>query len=71
MNTDQNQLINTDASKKGELIFEDLTYKIRGAIFNVANKYGKGLKEQIYQKALAFYIHQRSQATVHSQSDSC
>jgi len=30
-----------------------LCYKIRGAIYNVANKYGKGLKEQIYQKALA------------------
>ncbi|MCX6720867.1 MAG: GxxExxY protein [Candidatus Staskawiczbacteria bacterium] len=31
----------------------DLSYKLRGAIYNVANKYGAGLKEQIYQKALA------------------
>lgn len=46
MNTDTKQ-INTD------LLFGDLTYKIRGAIFTVSNKYGKGLKEIIYQKALA------------------
>ena len=31
----------------------NLSYKLRGAIYNVANKYGTGLKEQIYQKALA------------------
>ena len=31
----------------------DLSYKLRGAIYEVANKYGTGLKEQIYQKALA------------------
>ena len=31
----------------------DLSYKIRGAIFNVSNKYGSGFKEQIYQKPLA------------------
>jgi GxxExxY protein len=31
----------------------ELCYKIRGAIYNVANKYGRGLKEIIYQKALA------------------
>ncbi|MFH1048918.1 MAG: GxxExxY protein [Patescibacteria group bacterium] len=30
-----------------------LSYRIVGAIYNTANKYGKGLKEQIYQKALA------------------
>ena len=53
MNTDQSKQINTDNQPKPELIHEDLTYKIRGAIFNVANKYGKGLKEQIYQRALA------------------
>lgn len=53
MNTDANKLINTDGSAKPELLYADLTYKIRGAIFNVSNKYGKSLKEQIYQKALA------------------
>lgn len=35
-----------------ELLEKDLSYKIIGCIYNVANKYGKGLKEQIYQKAL-------------------
>ncbi len=32
---------------------KELSYKIQGCIFAVANKYGKGLKEKIYQKALA------------------
>lgn len=35
------------------LLEEELSYKIRGCVFNVANKYGKGFKENIYQKALA------------------
>jgi len=40
--------------KIGKDILEaDLSYKIQGAIYNITNKYGKGLKEQIYQKALA------------------
>lgn len=39
--------------KKTKLLEADLCYKIRGAIFRVANKYGKGLKEIIYQRALA------------------
>ncbi len=30
----------------------ELSYKIQGAVYNVFNKYGRGLKEQIYQKAL-------------------
>ncbi|TSC95007.1 MAG: hypothetical protein CEN87_19 [Parcubacteria group bacterium Licking1014_1] len=34
------------------LLEADLCYKIQGAIFNVVNKYGKGFKENIYQKAL-------------------
>ncbi len=41
--------INTD--KRG-LLYEELTYKIRGAFFNVYNKLGPGHKETIYQKAL-------------------
>ncbi len=36
-----------------KLLYPELSYKIQGCIFNVANKYGKGLKEIIYQKALA------------------
>lgn len=43
----------TDGDNKNNLLEEDLCYKIRGSIYNIANKYGKGLKEQIYQKALA------------------
>jgi GxxExxY protein len=36
-----------------KLIYADLTYKIRGAIFNVYNALGYGHKEMVYQKALA------------------
>jgi GxxExxY protein len=35
------------------LLEADLCYKVIGTFYSVANKYGKGLKEQIYQKALA------------------
>ncbi|MBU4347380.1 GxxExxY protein [Patescibacteria group bacterium] len=35
------------------LLYPELSYQIQGSIFNVSNKYGKGLKESIYQKALA------------------
>jgi hypothetical protein len=52
MDTDQSKQINTEGSTEN-LLYEDLTFKIRKCIFNVANKYGKGLKENIYQKALA------------------
>ena len=40
-----------NANKK--LLHPELSYKIQGCIYNVSNKYGKGLKEIIYQKALA------------------
>ena len=53
MNTDKIQPINTDGDTKKPLLHEDITYKIRVGVFNVSNKYGKGLKEQIYQNALA------------------
>lgn len=36
----------------GKILEADLCYKIQGAIYSVSNKYGNGLKEQIYQKAL-------------------
>lgn len=35
-----------------KLLYEDLTYRIRGAIFTVYNELGFGHKENIYQKAL-------------------
>ena len=34
------------------LIYEDLTFKIRKAIFNVYNYWGPGLYEEIYEKSL-------------------
>lgn len=42
-------MINTDK----KLIYADITYKIRGAVFNVYNELGFGHKEQVYQKSLA------------------
>lgn len=41
----------TDSNSK--LLEAELSYKIRGCFYNVTNKYGNGLKEKIYQKALA------------------
>ena len=38
---------------KINLLYEDLTYKIRGAIFTVHKTLGSGHKETIYHKALA------------------
>jgi len=35
-----------------DLLYADLTYKIRGCVFNVYNELGYGHKEQVYQKAL-------------------
>jgi len=46
--TDRKQ-INTDK----KLIYADLTYRVRGAIFTVYNTLGYGHKEMVYQKALA------------------
>ena len=34
-------------------LYEDLTYKVRGAIFHVYNALGYGHKESVYQKSLA------------------
>ena len=52
INTD---LINTDkiSENHSTLLYADLTYKIRGAIFSVYNELGFGHKENVYQKALA------------------
>lgn len=41
--------MNTD--KRG-LLYADITYKVRKAIFNVYNELGYGHKELVYQKAL-------------------
>jgi GxxExxY protein len=37
-----------------ELLYEELSYKIRGCCFTVYNTLGFGHKEDIYQKALEF-----------------
>lgn len=50
INADNKTKINTD------LLYADLTYKIRGAIFTVYNQLGFGHKEQVYQKALAYEL---------------
>jgi GxxExxY protein len=44
----------TDVDNKddGKLLFEDLTYKLRGCVFKVYNTIGKGHKESVYKKAL-------------------
>ncbi len=43
---------NAEKNKVGDFLFEDLTYKIRGAMFNVRKKIGLGHKESVYHKAL-------------------
>jgi GxxExxY protein len=37
----------------------DLTYEIRGAIFDVYNELGPGLLESVYEEALVFELEQR------------
>ncbi|KKW11505.1 MAG: ATP-dependent DNA helicase RecG [Parcubacteria group bacterium GW2011_GWA2_49_9] len=44
---------NTANELNNELLYKDLTYRIRTAVFKVANELGLGHKEIIYQKALA------------------
>lgn len=38
---------------------EELTYQIRGAIFDVYNSLGPGLLESVYEEALLFELQQR------------
>ena len=45
--------IQTPLSTKEPLLYEDLTFKIREAVFTVRKELGLGHKEIIYQKALA------------------
>lgn len=39
--------------KNKNLLYPEISYQIQGAVFEVSNKYGRGLKENIYQNALA------------------
>src|SRR3972149_9774636 len=52
IDADNKNMINTDKNQRKSLLYEDLTYKIRGAIFDVYNELGSGHKEILYQKAL-------------------
>ena len=45
-------LTQTHAEAKEEFLYEELTYKLRGIIFNVKKKIGLGHKEVIYQNAI-------------------
>ena len=38
------------------LLYSDLTYKIRGAIFKVYNFWGPGLLEQVYEESLIYQL---------------
>jgi GxxExxY protein len=53
-------MINTDKKQidADNLLYADLTYKIRGCLFNVYNELGHGHKEQVYQKAFAEELNQ-------------
>jgi GxxExxY protein len=42
----------TQKTAEGDFLYEDLTYKIRGILFNVRKKIGLGHKEQIYHNAI-------------------
>ncbi len=53
----------TNAESKNlhpQLLFEDLTYKIRGAVFEVKKQLGLGHKEVIYQKAFAEELYRQN-----------
>ena len=45
--------------KKGKMTDNELTYEIRGAIFDVYNELGPGLLESVYEEALAFELNER------------
>lgn len=53
INTDQKQIHTDPRKSSSELVYADITYKVRGAIFSVYNNLGYGHKEEVYQKALA------------------
>ncbi len=51
-NFSQNYADNTQNDAEGGLLYEDITYKIRAAIFDVKKELGLGHKESVYHKAL-------------------
>ncbi len=49
--------------KKVKMTDNDITYQIRGAIFDVYNTLGPGLLEDVYEEALSYEITQRGLQT--------
>lgn len=45
--------------QRDDLLFPELSYKIVGALFDVYNKLGNGLREKVYQHALAVALRER------------
>lgn len=46
------QQIVTDKTDTDNFLYKDLSYKLRGIFFKVANSYGLGLKEKLYHQAI-------------------
>lgn len=47
------QMTADKTSQDGKYLYKDLTYKIRGAFYEVYNTLGPGFKEEVYHRALA------------------
>ena len=52
MTADRKTLMAADGSHASEYLHEELTYKIRGACYEVYNVLGPGFKEDVYHRAL-------------------
>ena len=48
--------ISTDAYKHNNFLYKDLTFAIRGIIFEIRNQYGPGQKEKIYENLVFEYL---------------
>lgn len=57
MNNEKRFLPNQSKVAINGLLYKELTYKIRGCIFQVYNTLGPGHKESIYQNALENELH--------------
>lgn len=57
--TQKNAETDTAQNNSTDLLYEDLTYKIRGAIFEVKKKIGLGHKESVYENALKIEFEKR------------
>jgi len=55
IHADTEERIHAD-TEEGRLLYEELTYKIRGAAFAIYNALGSGHKESVYQNAFAEHL---------------